>query len=184
MTLGEKIKDVRNFRRMTQKQLGLSAGFNESGADARIREYERNIKIPRGKTLEKLADALEVSHATLTGGELGTIEHLMHSLFWLEYKFEGIMKVLPFKTQITYPEMENIEGFGTHPELGKVDPSAVGIFFEVPEINDCLKEWYMRKTYHDEGLITYHDYFDWKLRWSHDENSYKKFMSNMLNDRN
>ena len=33
MTVGEKIKKIRTFRGMTQKELGLAVGFEEKGAD-------------------------------------------------------------------------------------------------------------------------------------------------------
>lgn len=37
MTVGEKIRTIRTFRGMTQKELGLAVGFPEKGADNRIR---------------------------------------------------------------------------------------------------------------------------------------------------
>ena len=40
MTVGEKIKKIRTFRGMTQKELGLAIGFEEKGADNRIAQYE------------------------------------------------------------------------------------------------------------------------------------------------
>ena len=36
MTVGEKIKKIRTFRGMTQKELGLAVGFEEKGADNRL----------------------------------------------------------------------------------------------------------------------------------------------------
>ena len=36
MTVGDKIKKIRTFRGMTQKELGLAIGFEEKGADNRI----------------------------------------------------------------------------------------------------------------------------------------------------
>ena len=40
MTVGDKIKKIRTFRGMTQKELGLAVGFEEKGADNRIAQYE------------------------------------------------------------------------------------------------------------------------------------------------
>ena len=51
MTQGERIKYIRNSRKMTQKQLGLLCGFSESTADVRIRQYESNAKAPKQDTL-------------------------------------------------------------------------------------------------------------------------------------
>ena len=36
MAVGDRIKRVRNFRGMTQKELGVSVGFDEKSADIRI----------------------------------------------------------------------------------------------------------------------------------------------------
>ena len=41
MTVGEKIKKIRTFRGMTQKELGLAIGFEEKGADNRIAQVLR-----------------------------------------------------------------------------------------------------------------------------------------------
>ena len=45
MTVGEKIKFIRNFRGMTQKELGVGIGFDEKGADNRIAQYETNYRV-------------------------------------------------------------------------------------------------------------------------------------------
>ena len=47
MTVGEKIKKIRTFRGMTQKELGLAIGFEEKGADNRIAQYETNYRVPK-----------------------------------------------------------------------------------------------------------------------------------------
>ena len=43
MAVGDRIKRVRNFRGMTQKELGIAVGFDEKSADIRIAQYESNI---------------------------------------------------------------------------------------------------------------------------------------------
>ena len=40
MSVGERIKRVRNFRGLSQRELGIRAGFDESTADVRINQYE------------------------------------------------------------------------------------------------------------------------------------------------
>lgn len=42
MTIGQRIKKIRNFRGMTQKQLGMLLGFGDNG-DVRIAQYESDI---------------------------------------------------------------------------------------------------------------------------------------------
>ena len=52
MTVGEKIRVIRTFRGMTQKELGLSVGFDEKGADNRIAQYETDYRVPRKEMLD------------------------------------------------------------------------------------------------------------------------------------
>ena len=40
MTVGDKIKKIRAFRGMTQKELGVAIGLEENGADNRVAQYE------------------------------------------------------------------------------------------------------------------------------------------------
>ena len=47
MTVGDKIKKIRTFRGMTPKELGLTVGFEEKGAENRIAQYETNYRVPK-----------------------------------------------------------------------------------------------------------------------------------------
>lgn len=55
MTVGEKIKKIRQEKGMTQKELGKKCGL----ADSAIRRYELGGANPKIETLQKIADALE-----------------------------------------------------------------------------------------------------------------------------
>ena len=54
MTVGDKIKKIRTFRGMTQKELGLAIGLEEKGADNRIAQYETNYRVPKRELPEQL----------------------------------------------------------------------------------------------------------------------------------
>ena len=56
MPTGEKIKELRKKRGLTQKQLGDLCGM----ADSAIRRYENGRANPKIETLQKIADALDV----------------------------------------------------------------------------------------------------------------------------
>lgn len=56
MTVGEKIQVVRKEKRLTQKELGNLCGVSDSA----IRRYENGRAIPKIKTLQKIANSLEV----------------------------------------------------------------------------------------------------------------------------
>ena len=56
MNTGKKIKLIRTFRGLTQKELGEACGIHEVA----IRKYELGKNIPKPEQLRKIAEALNV----------------------------------------------------------------------------------------------------------------------------
>lgn len=52
MTIGQRIKKIRIFRGMTQKELGTMMGFGLNG-DIRIAQYESGVRTPKSKCFSK-----------------------------------------------------------------------------------------------------------------------------------
>lgn len=52
--IGDKIHRIRDFRGMTQKQLGMAVGFDEKSADVRIAQYESGTRTPKQALVESL----------------------------------------------------------------------------------------------------------------------------------
>ena len=46
MVLGERIKRIRTFRGLTQRELGLKLGYEERNADVRVAQYESGYRVP------------------------------------------------------------------------------------------------------------------------------------------
>ena len=65
MAVGDRIKRARNFRGMTQKELGIAIGFEEKSADIRIAQYESNTRTPKEELLRKIAEVLDVNYRSL-----------------------------------------------------------------------------------------------------------------------
>lgn len=82
-SLGQRLKFVRKYRCMTQKELGILLGYPEDQADIRIAQYENNSRKPKTKTIEKLASVLDVSTAVFSTTICSSREDLLQSLFWL-----------------------------------------------------------------------------------------------------
>ena len=93
MTVGDKIKKIRTFRGMTQKELGLAIGFEEKGADNRIAQYETNYRVPKRELLDKMAEADVVVLAT--------------PVYF--YTMDAQMKVLIDRTVARYATLANKE---------------------------------------------------------------------------
>lgn len=82
-SLGQRLKFVRKYRCMTQKELGILLGYPENQADIRIAQYENNSRKPKTKTIEKMASVLDVSTAVFSTTICSSREDLLQSLFWL-----------------------------------------------------------------------------------------------------
>ena len=60
MSIGLRIRALRMKKGLTQRQLGVMLGFNESNADVRVAQYETDSRIPREDLLERIANVLDV----------------------------------------------------------------------------------------------------------------------------
>ena len=60
MKLGARIRKIRMFRNITQKELGRRLGYGENSADVRIAQYESGQRTPKQETLIRIAEILEV----------------------------------------------------------------------------------------------------------------------------
>lgn len=66
ITVGRKIRYLRQQHHMTQKELGLALGFSQSTADIRIAQYESGARAPKAQLLHRIALVLEVDPIILT----------------------------------------------------------------------------------------------------------------------
>jgi transcriptional regulator with XRE-family HTH domain len=84
MAIGERIHFIRNLRGMTQKYLGILAGFPEKTADIRMAQYESGTRTPKTDMTNRLAQILKVSPHALDLPNIDNEIGLMHTLFALE----------------------------------------------------------------------------------------------------
>lgn len=71
-TIAMNIVRIREQSSITQLELGLGLGYKEENAQSRISQYEKGVRSPGKKTLEKIAKILRVSLEDLireAGGE-------------------------------------------------------------------------------------------------------------------
>ena len=95
MSIGERIRFIRNLRGMTQKYLGIAAGFDEKTADVRMAQYEAGTRTPKGNLINSLAAALEISPEALTVPNIDSDIGVMHTLFALEDLYGLKIKISP-----------------------------------------------------------------------------------------
>lgn len=87
MISGKKLKQIRLFRKLTQKELAIMSGLT----DAAIRNSELGNRSPKIEQLRKIADALECDISSLIDHEPNSIFEIMHIIF----DYEKEMKLRP-----------------------------------------------------------------------------------------
>lgn len=163
MTQGERIKYIRNSRKMTQKQLGFLCGFSENTADVRIRQYESNAKAPKQDTLMLIAEALQVSYIAIKNYDLGAAEDILETLFWLDIQ-SGI-ELFPLQPEHSNDGTWNYKGSCNEPADSATVHPPFGIVIQYGSVNDFLAEWALRKEELRQGVITSIQYNNWKWNW-------------------
>lgn len=170
MQIGTRIKIIREFRNLTQKDLGLMCGFDIRHADVRIRQYELNKRVPKNDMLLIIAQKLQVSfHAIrpyFTDDYSSNIDKTLdfiEVLFWLE-EFNQTFDLFPFEStteidrnyiaQLNRTTYENFIPY-------------VGIVFHNQYFNKDLIDWQNKKNELSVGKITLDEYRDWKFKYPH-----------------
>ena len=167
MTVGDKIKKIRTFRGMTQKELGLAIGFEEKGADNRIAQYETNYRVPKRELLDKMAEALRVDRQNFYTIAPGSAEDFMRTFFWLDEDSPGAIRLFQLvrnpgragaadDTAVRYNDSDD---WPAHPP--------VGMYFQYGLVDEFMREWLFRQQELHAGEITREEYFEWKLNWPH-----------------
>ena len=87
MSPGRRIRHYRMLRGMTQKALGIAAGFSPETADIRIAQYESGARTPKYALLCTLAEALGVSSTALDIPRIKSHKVLKQLLLALEDEY-------------------------------------------------------------------------------------------------
>ena len=163
MTVGEKIRKIRLFREMSQKELGLAVGLGEQGAK-RIVQYEINYRVPKADLLSKMAEVLHVSFQNFYSPAPGSLETFIFRLLWLEEEFPDILRLFQLRRNANqYGLSDHIAYYTDGDDWPTREP--VGIYFDSLLVDDFLQEWLLRKQELYAEQITYEEYFEWKLNW-------------------
>ena len=84
---GQRIRHYRMLLGITQKALGIAAGFPPETADIRIAQYESGARTPKHDLLCTLAEVLGVSPSVLDIPRIKSREELNRLLFALEDEY-------------------------------------------------------------------------------------------------
>ena len=161
MAIGERIRFIRNLRGMTQKYLGIKAGFDEKTADIRMAQYESGTRSPKADMTNSIAHVLEVSPLALTVPDIDSEQGLLHTLFALEDLYGIKPELAEDKIYLTLDSTKPI-----------TDLSIFGM----------LKEWADQAEKYRLGEITKDEYDDWRYNYPKFDNNFVKVPSKSLSD--
>ncbi len=163
MAIGERIRFMRNLRGMTQKWLGIQAGFPEKTADIRIAQYESGTRVPKEDLTESLAKALGVSPAALNIPDIESYIGVMHTLFALEDLYA--LKIDEIDGELVIRLNQNTREFS--------------------QMFKLLQLWAQQAAKRREGEISKEDYDDWRYNFPEHDTSgmfHKVGVSDKLNE--
>ena len=159
MTIGEKIKRVRRFRKMTQTELGLAVGLGEN-AQNRIAHYERGTRVPQKELLDRMAEVLDVNRYMLYDLTGQSSSEFLQIMFWLEEANPGIFRLFQLQR---FPGEKRNESNDASAYYHDTDEwpahPPVGMWFSGGAINDFMQEWLIRMEEKRAGLIAKEEYF-------------------------
>ncbi|WP_129408057.1 helix-turn-helix domain-containing protein [Marinitoga lauensis] len=100
MTFGERLKELRKLKKITQKELATKCETSQS----LISEYEKNLKQPTAEMIKKIAIVLDVSADYLLG--LSDIPTLNNEI--PEYLSKELQKLNIIKEEDISKQLKNI----------------------------------------------------------------------------
>ena len=153
MKIATKIRQIRQHRHLTQRELGEKIGLGKNGAN-RIAQYEMGYRTPKRDQLNKIAHALNVSEKMLSKEEDETLQTLLQRLFWLDQEDSALIELIPVN-----------EGNCQLP-CKPSDNNHIAIVIHDTAFQEVLTSWNTEKSFLEDGAITQGDYFDWKIQTS------------------
>ena len=169
MTVGQKIKYIRNHRKMTQKELGVAVGFSSSTSETRLYQYESDMKTPKENLLLKFAEALNVSAFALLPKSNNKVIDLVEHIMWLETDISNMVDEEREYGQI----YTNSQMLRVH--LTVIDCAhRVGVVSPKLDLNNLvfddllaysLDEYSDLQRYYFNRLVQIDKYIEWKLQW-------------------
>ena len=165
MILGERIKRIRTFRGLTQRELGLKLGYEERNADVRVAQYESGYRVPKKDTLMEIARILNVNYINFIT-EAPAAPRTLCRLFSGLTRTTAIpficssLSAIPASATLL---MISLFCYNDSDEWPAHAP--VGMWIDYGLVNEFLREWFLRKEQLKSGEISEDEYFEWKINW-------------------
>lgn len=137
MTIGDKLKQARQLRGLTQQQLGDMVNLPAF----RIGQYETDIRTPKESLLKEFCNVLNVPMEFFQNRHIDTYVDVLHALFELEKTFD--LRVI---------ELDDSQS-----------STKYAICFDNKSINTFLESWIHEKEKSLESSSSKEKYDEWKI---------------------
>lgn len=165
MQIGERIKRIREFRKMTQKDLGVEIGFPAKSAAVCIAQYESCKVSPKKDTALLMSKVLNCNYINIYYDEnLGKAERFMFDLFWMEESTGSSLYIFQLEKYSNDTDKRTIYGMYNDYNYDSIFPP-VALAFNYSLINDFMREWAYHFNERQKKEISNDEYFEWKLDW-------------------
>lgn len=163
--IGERIKKIREFRKITQKDLGVALGFPLTSASIRIAQYETGMRLPKKDTAIAISKILHCNYINFyDGSDLSMAEQTLMNFFWLEEATGGSLYIFQLEKYNDKEDKRIAHGqFNDYQYDGIFPPVAIAINYNL--VNDFLREWAIRFQELKNQEISPDEYFEWKINW-------------------
>ncbi len=165
MILGERIKRIRTFRGLTQRELGLKLGYEERNADVRVAQYESGYRVPKKDTLMEIARILNVNYINFITEAPGCAEDIMQTFFWLDEDNRNTFHLFQLVCNPGKCNASDDKSVCYNDSDEWPAHAPVGMWIDYGLVNEFLREWFLRKEQLKSGEISEDEYFEWKINW-------------------
>ena len=97
MKQGEKIKHIRQYRKMTMKAVGMALGFDEISSSVRMAQYENCSRSPKPELLLTMAQVLGVCPERIAPAPEDPIDAVIEHILWLDEEFSDAFYSATFR---------------------------------------------------------------------------------------
>ena len=165
MQISERIKKVREYRNIKQKDLGVAIGFPATSAAVRIAQYENGSRMPKKETAIAISKILQCNYINFYDGvDLSEAERIMMDFFWLEESMSGSLYIFQLQKYNDKEDDRIAHGMFNDYQYDGVFPP-IAMAFNYNKINDFMREWAIHFQERQRKEITDAEYLEWKLNW-------------------
>lgn len=165
MQISERIKKVREYRNIKQKDLGVAIGFPATSAAVRIAQYENGTRMPKKETAIAISKVLQCNYINFyDGADLSEAERIMMDFFWLEESVQGALYIFQLQKYNDKEDSRIAYGMFNDYQYDGVFPP-VAMAFNYNKINDFMREWAIHFQERQKKEISDAEYLEWKLNW-------------------